>query len=102
MTTLRERRLKIDLIQTYKIINGIDRVDHSLWFNLVGQTTHLATRNTSYAKNIVPNRSRTDVRQNFFSSRVVNSWNMLPTEVKESRNLNIFKTRLKEIRITWN
>ena len=85
---------------TYKIINGIDRVDYQIWFNLVGQTPHMQTRNTAYEKNIIAYRSRTDIRKNFFSSRVARVWNALPTEVKEARNLSIFKLRIKDINLT--
>ena len=102
LTTLRERRMKLDLVEVFKIINGYNRVDPAIWFNLVGQPVHIVTRNTMYSKNLVPSRARTEVRRNFFSVRVVLVWNNLPTEVKESRNINIFKTKLKEIRLTWN
>ena len=51
-------------------------------------------------KNIIAYRSRTDIRKNFFSSRVARVWNALPTEVKEARNLSIFKLRIKDINLT--
>ena len=62
ISTLLERRVKNDMVQTFKIINGIDRVDYKIWFNLVGQTPHMQTRNTAYEKNIIAYRSRTDIR----------------------------------------
>ena len=100
ISALLERRVKNDMVQTYKIINGIDRIDYKIRFNLVGQTPHMQTRNTAYEKSIAAYRSRTDIRKNFFSSRVVRAWNALPTEVKEARNLSIFKQRLKDIDLT--
>ena len=100
MSTLHERRVKYDMVQTYKIIMGIDKVDYSIWFSLVGQTQHMLTRNTSYAKNIISYRPRTEIRKNFFSNRVVRTWNALPTELKEARNLNVFKQKLKELILT--
>ena len=69
LTTLRERRMKFDLVETYEINNGIDRVDPAIWFNFVGQPTHMATRNTTYSKKLVSSRARTEVRKNFFSTR---------------------------------
>ena len=57
LTTLRERRTKFDLVETYKTINGLDRVDRAIWFNFVGQPAHMATRNTTYSKNLVSNRA---------------------------------------------
>ena len=87
------------MIQTYKIINKVDDVETETWFNLIG-TVNRATRNTAYAKNIVLSKSKTETRKNFFSNRVANSWNALPTDVKESRTLQLFKTKLNEIQLT--
>jgi hypothetical protein len=92
--SLEKRRIRNDLIQTYKILSGIDQVDSSIWFRTVGLNAQRLTRTTAYCKNLIPNRSRTDMRHNFFSNRVVNSWNGLPTEVKEARTLNSFKKLL--------
>ena len=35
-------------------------------------------------------------RQNFFSYRVIQKWNLLPTEVKTAPSLDAFKNRLDE------
>ena len=99
MTSLAERRKKFDLIQTFKILNGHDRVDASIWFNTVGDNANRLTRNTVYSKNLVATRSRTDIRKNFFSNRVVNLWNSLPTDVKNARTVKIFKARLENINL---
>ena len=40
---------------------------------------------------IVKNRSRLNIRNNFFSQRVVNDWNALPVIVVESESVNSFK-----------
>ena len=90
LLSMKDRRTKLDLIQTYKILKGIDRVDHNTWFSKVGVDATRLTRHTSYHNNLISKRSRSDVRQNFFSNRVVPKWNKLPVEVKEARTLNIY------------
>ena len=99
LSSLAERRIKYDLVQTYKILNGIDRVDQAIWFKQVGVTAHIRTRNTSCEGNLLSTISRTDIRKNFFSSRVVPVWNALPTELKETRSLNSLKKQLDDINL---
>ena len=44
LTTLKERRERGDMIQTFKIVNGIDDVDYKQWFTLLSEAvsyTHL-------------------------------------------------------------
>ena len=65
LLSLKDRRTKLDLIQTYKILKGINRVDHDTWFSKVGVDATRLTRHTSYHNNLLSKRSRSDVRQNF-------------------------------------
>ena len=45
-----------------------------------------------------PSRStQLDVRRYFFSQRVVNEWNALPTYVKHARNVNDFKNKYDKL-----
>ena len=41
--------------------------------------------------------SRLDVRKYFFSQRVIDEWNNLPTYIIESRTVNEFKNKIKPI-----
>ena len=94
LDSLEHRRERSDMIQTYKIIHGVDNVAHSKWFTLVesGDNNRI-TRHTSCPLNICPTRSRLDIRGNFYSKRVINRWNSLPSEVKMAPNINVFKSR---------
>ena len=96
MITLKARRKRFDLIQVFKIMNKIDNVRSDYWFdrtqnNSVGS---VVTRARADPNNLVKKRCRHDNRKNFFSLRVVDDWNELPTAVKESVSLNRFKRNL--------
>jgi len=89
LTSLVDRRLRGDLIETYKIITGKEKVWKEDFFvfsdtcyNLRGHCYKLATA-----------RSRLEVRRNFFSQRVVGPWNRLPAHVVEAPTVNAFKNR---------
>ena len=41
---LKARRTRIDLVQTFKMLKGIDRVDFSTWFSTVGHEVTRVTR----------------------------------------------------------
>ncbi len=44
MSTLKDRRIRLDLIQTYKILHGVDNVYHAKYFTLNTNKT----RNNGY------------------------------------------------------
>ena len=94
MTTLQDRRLYLDLIEVYKIVNCISCPDPRIFFTLTGENTRRHTRFTSYQKNIIQQRANLDIRKHFFSQRIIEPWNKLPTSIKESNSISCFKTRL--------
>ena len=97
MVTLEKRRLRGDLIQTYKVLSGKDDVDASTWFNLPEyKEGQVSTRATSGVMNVLRNEGRTDIRRNFWSVRVCDPWNHLPNEVKLQNSTNGFKNALDE------
>jgi hypothetical protein len=89
LITLEKRRLRGDLIQVFKLIKGIDKMDYNKFFQLVDNT-----RTRGHRFKIVKVRSRLDIRNKFFSQRVVNYWNMLSSDVVEAETVNSFKNRL--------
>ena len=88
LTTLADRRLRGDVIETYKIITGKEMIKKDFFdfsetgYNLRGHCYKLATQ-----------RSHLEVRRNFFSQRVVGPWNQLPAHVVEATSVNAFKNR---------
>ena len=90
ITSLKARRTRIDLVPKFKMLKGIDTVDFNTWFSTVGHEVKRVTRHTSYHRNLVPKRSSTEMRTNFFSNRVVKHWNSLPIEIREAKNVKKF------------
>ena len=70
-------------------MKGIDKVEAEKLFPLAGET---GTR--GHSLKIRGSRLRTDLRRNFFTQRVVNLWNSLPSEAVEATSLNVFKARI--------
>jgi len=90
LTTLEKRRLRGDLIETFKIMTDREKVDKHDFFESSNSTYSL--RGHEYK--IAVQRNRTAARSAFFSQRVVGSWNKLPQEVVTATSINMFKNRL--------
>ena len=108
LTILRERRRRGDMIETYKTMNGFNRVDKNNWFFLTQDGARETRRTASVTgegaekkTHILEQESaRLEVRKNFFNVRVVKDWNSLPEEVRKQGSVNAFKgayDRWKEI-----
>ena len=96
LLSLKARRERFDMIETYKILHRVNNVDPSTWFELVPSDRGTTTRLTSCDLNLVGKRCNLDVRRHFFSNRVTNSWNRLPSEIKTARTVIQFKTMYDE------
>ena len=85
LPTLKYRRLRGDMIEVFKITHNIyDRtVSPDLPLN-----ERANTRGNHYK---LQNHT---LRKHFFSARIVNIWNSLPTSVVDARTVNAFKARL--------
>ena len=97
LPSLEARRVQFDMVQVYKIVHGKDNVDTATWFEMVGDEPGRVTRHTSDPLNIRKPRAITELRRAFFSHRVVEQWNKLPSEVKASKNVATFKSHVKTL-----
>ncbi len=97
MLTLVERRHQADMAQTFKIIRGVDKVNSDSWFQMVDQAGR-STRSTATDDplNIRPTAARLEIWKNFFSSRVTESWNKIPSHVKNVKTVSGFKRSYKK------
>ena len=78
MLTLAKRQVQLYLTQTFKILRVYDAVDLAVRFVLMGPQPGCLTRATSHPLNIVRGKKKADIRKNFFSNHVFDTWNSLP------------------------
>lgn len=90
LPTLRFRRLRGDMIETYKIMNNIydERVTKGLF------TRNTSERTRGHTLKINKNNCRLDIRKHYFTNRVVDVWNSLPDEIVTAKNVKAFERRL--------
>ena len=90
LPSLAYRRIRGDLIETYKIVHGC--YDPLTTNNLFEINKDNRTRSHSYK--ITKPRFKTTVFQHFFTNRVINAWNNLSQDVVSAGTLNTFKNKL--------
>ena len=95
LPSLEYRRNRGDMIQCYKIFNGIVRVKAEDIFTLIPPAT---TRSTTFGhhQRILRQKATNRTRINAFSQRVIKDWNDLSKEVVEATSVNSFKNKLDE------
>ena len=89
MFPLKDRRIRGDLIQTFKILKNIDKIHYE---NLFEISLHTITRNNGLK--LKGQRFNTDIRRNFYNIRVVDYWNKLPASVVQTNTVASFKNKL--------
>ena len=86
---LEKRRVRGDLIQVFKMLKGFEKVKFNDFFEI---SPILKTRGHSYK--LKKQTVHGEMRRNFFTQRVINSWNKLPQNVVDAETVNVFKNRL--------
>jgi hypothetical protein len=76
------------MIETYKILNNIDKVQYEQILPLNQTTTR------GHSKKLYKKNCKTNVRKYRFSQRVVDEWNKIPKKVIDSKTTNTFKSQL--------
>jgi hypothetical protein len=82
-------------LQTYKIGTGKDMLNSKAWFKSVTGTGK-ATRCALDPLNLRPQTCRLETRRNFFSQRVVDTWNNIPATLKQAATVKELKNGLKK------
>ena len=86
--SLEKRRLRGDLIEMFKIYKGFSKWDHSVSFAKCSRDMR------GHQKKLVKRFSRTDLRKNFYTQRIVNEWNRLPATAMQCDNIDMFKKQI--------
>ncbi len=95
LCTLEERRHQLDMTQTFTILKGVDNVNKPTWFTSASEGQVRVTRMAADPLNVRQQASRLDIRKQFYSQRVVDGWNTVPTDTKNSVTVSSFKNGLK-------
>ena len=90
--SLERRRLRGDLLEVYRILQGEGNCGNE---HLLNPCLVATTRGHELKLN--KPRARLDLRKFGFSHRVVNPWNRLPGRVVSAPSLEVFKRRLDEV-----
>ena len=91
LQTLKDRRLRGDLIEVYKILHGFEGTDYRKFFKLRQSSTR------GHAWKIEKREHSSGLeRGGWFSIRVINPWNELPSKVVDAPTIRIFKKELDE------
>ena len=91
--SLETRRLRGQLIQVFKILNGFDEIK-----NILVLDDNLITRNNGLK--LKGKRYKTDIAKHFFTNRIVDVWNKLPSDVVNANTINEFKNRIDKLFIS--
>ena len=91
LDTLEVRRTRQDLVQTFKILNDIDKIK---WDEVFTKSQDIAIRTTRAAAdplNLVVPRAKLEIRKNSFFVRAPTLWNRLPPNAKNATSVPMFK-----------
>lgn len=97
LETLKYRRTRADILETYRILNNQHEVDTDCHCtvcptkSMLTPSTYTSTRGHSRKLRI---QAATGARQNFFENRVSKVWNNLSEQTVSSKNVNTFKNNL--------
>jgi hypothetical protein len=91
LTTLEKRRLRGQLIETFKYLQGFNNVEPE---GLFDRDANIQRRNNG--RKLIVKPFNTSVAQNFFPIEITQTWNRLPANVVQSETVNMFKNRLDD------
>ena len=95
LTTLETRRLRVDLIEVFKIFKGFDDLDPNIFFELSQAYTR------GHSLKLLKPRCRLDIKKLSFAHRVIDIWNSLDQSIIACDSINGFKNRIDKFLCGW-
>ena len=92
LLSMKDRLLRGDLIEVYKIMTGKVNIDRNQFFEL-----HEDLRTRGHPLKLKKRRTLHHFRNKFFANRVVTTWNSLPEHVVAAMSVNSFKRKLDQL-----
>ena len=92
MDTLEKCRTFFDLVEVFKILVGACTMDLDKMFMFHSAISHIR----GYCFKLFKNQVNHDFRKHYFSNRVIDIWNNLPSDVLESITVAQFKRKLQK------
>ena len=93
LMSLEMRRFRADLIETFRVIKGLEDIKSSSLF----EKRYGVTRGHGHM--IFKGHCKLNTRKYFFTQRVINAWNKLPPEAVDCNSINMFKSFLTKDRL---
>ena len=81
------------MIEVYKILHGV--YDKQVTSELLNVMDHSRTR--GHSMKLTKHRSKLEMRNNFFTSKVVNVWNSLMEQAISAPSVNVFENRIDKL-----
>ena len=89
LTKLQDRRIRGDMILTYRLLNGEEGINHEKFFKLSNEHYNLRYHSMKLEKTF----EHLNVRRNFFSKRIIDKWNSLTELEVSAPSTSAFKRR---------
>ena len=90
LTTLEERRVRGDMIETYKLLTGKEDIKPDRFFT---KAEVRGDPDLTHNMKIFKHRFEKDIRKYFMMNRVIEGWNLLDKEVVEVDKTSAFKKK---------
>ena len=91
LPSLEYQRKRADMVQVYKILHNIDKIDKDRLFQMA---TYSTTR--GHSLKVFKRRTRLNVRASYFSQRMTDQWNAFSENIVTGPALNASKSRLNK------